>query len=59
MAYGVFAGLESKILISRDIDNVSLMIKGSITSGLLSSGVTVLDYQTTPIPDIKTGAWQR
>jgi len=50
MAYGVFAGLDSKILISRDIDNVSLMIKGAITSGLLSSGVSVLDYQTMPIP---------
>ncbi len=53
MAYGVFSGLESRILISRDIDNVSLMIKGSITSGLLSSGVTVLDYQTTPIPILR------
>ncbi len=53
MAYGVFAGLESKILISRDIDNVSLMIKGAITSGLLSSGVSVLDYQTTPIPILR------
>jgi mannose-1-phosphate guanylyltransferase / phosphomannomutase len=50
MAYGVFAGLESKIFISRDIDNVSLMIKGAITSGLLSSGVSVIDYQTMPIP---------
>ncbi len=53
MAFGVFAGLGSKILISRDIDNVSLMIKGAITSGLLSSGVTVLDYQTTPIPILR------
>lgn len=53
MAYGVFSGLGSKILISRDIDNVSLMIKGSITSGLLSSGVAVLDYQTTPIPILR------
>lgn len=50
MAYGVFAGLDSKIFISRDIDNVSLMIKGALTSGLLSSGVSVLDYQTMPIP---------
>src|SRR4030095_14052371 len=53
MAYGVFAGLESKILVSRDIDNVSLMIKGAITSGLLSSGVTVLDFQTMPIPILR------
>lgn len=52
-AFGVFAGLGSKILISRDIDNVSLMIKGAITSGLLSSGVTVLDYHTIPIPVLR------
>jgi mannose-1-phosphate guanylyltransferase / phosphomannomutase len=53
MAYGVFSGLESKILVSRDIDNVSLMIKGAITSGLLSSGVSVMDYQTMPIPILR------
>jgi mannose-1-phosphate guanylyltransferase/phosphomannomutase len=53
MAYGVFAGLGSKILVSRDIDNVSLMIKGAITSGLLSGGVNVLDFQTTPIPILR------
>lgn len=53
MAYGVFAGLESRILVSRDIDNVSLMIKGAITSGLLSSGVAVMDYQTMPIPILR------
>lgn len=53
MAYGVFAGVGSKILVSRDIDNVSLMIKGAITSGLLSSGVTVMDFQTMPIPILR------
>ncbi|MBZ0201813.1 MAG: NTP transferase domain-containing protein [Ignavibacteria bacterium] len=53
MAYGVFAGLGSKILISRDIDNVSLMIKGAITSGLLSSGVIAMDFQTMPIPILR------
>lgn len=53
MAFGVFAGLGSNILISRDIDNVSLMIKGAITSGLLSAGVTVYDFQTMPIPILR------
>lgn len=53
MAFGVFAGLGSNILISRDIDNVSLMIKGAITSGLLSAGVTVHDFQTMPIPILR------
>src|SRR4030095_1922769 len=52
-AHGVFTGIGSKVLISRDIDNMSLMIKGAITSGLLSSGVTVLDFQTTPIPILR------
>ena len=53
MAFGVFAGLGSNVLISRDIDNVSLMIKGAITSGLLSAGVTVYDFQTMPIPILR------
>lgn len=52
-AYGVIAGIGSKVLISRDIDNMSVMIKGAITSGLLSSGVTVLDYQAMPIPILR------
>jgi mannose-1-phosphate guanylyltransferase / phosphomannomutase len=52
-AYGITTGIGSKVLISRDIDNVSVMIKGAITSGLLSSGVTVLDFQTMPIPILR------
>jgi mannose-1-phosphate guanylyltransferase/phosphomannomutase len=52
-AYGVFTGIGSKVLISRDIDNMSLMIKGAITSGLMSSGVTALDFQTMPIPILR------
>lgn len=53
MAYGVFSGIGSKIMVARDIDNVSLMIKGAITSGLLSSGVQVLDYHTIPLPILR------
>ncbi|MCX7878595.1 MAG: sugar phosphate nucleotidyltransferase, partial [Ignavibacteria bacterium] len=53
MAYGVFAGIGSKIMVARDIDNVSLMIKGAITSGLLSSGVDVMDYHTIPLPVLR------
>lgn len=52
-AYGIFTGIGSKVLISRDIDNMSLMIKGAFTSGLMSSGVNVLDFQTMPIPVIR------
>jgi len=52
-AFGIFSGIGSKIFVSRDIDNVSLMIKGAITSGLMSSGVTVVDIQTMPIPILR------
>ncbi len=53
MMYGVFAGLGNSIVISRDIDNVSLMIKGAITAGLLSSGINVYDLHTTPMPILR------
>lgn len=51
--FGVFAGLESRIGISRDTDNISRMIKGAIISGLMSSGINVLDLQTMPIPILR------
>ncbi len=53
MMFGVSTGIGSKILISRDLDNVSLMIKRAITSGLLASGVDVLDVHTMPIPVLR------
>jgi mannose-1-phosphate guanylyltransferase/phosphomannomutase len=53
MMFGVATGIGSKILISRDIDNVSLMIKRAITSGLLASGVQVIDVHTMPIPVLR------
>jgi mannose-1-phosphate guanylyltransferase/phosphomannomutase len=53
MMYGVSVGIGSKVLISRDLDNVSLMIKRAITSGLLASGVEVLDVHTMPIPVLR------
>jgi mannose-1-phosphate guanylyltransferase/phosphomannomutase len=53
MMFGVSTGIGSKILISRDFDNVSLMIKRAITSGLLASGVEVLDVHMMPIPVLR------
>ncbi len=53
MMFGVSTGIGSKVLISRDLDNVSLMIKRAITSGLLASGVDVLDVHTMPIPVLR------
>lgn len=51
--FGVFTGKGSRIDVSRDTDNVSRMIKGAIISGLMSSGIHVIDLQTTPIPILR------
>ena len=53
MIFGVFAGVGSRVDISRDTDNISRMIKGAIVSGLMSSGVHVTDLHTTPIPILR------
>ncbi len=53
MTFGVFIGVGSRVEISRDTDNISRMIKGSIISGLMSSGVAVTDLQTVPIPIVR------
>lgn len=47
---GAFAGKGRAVAISRDADNVSRMIHRSISTGLMSAGVTVNDLHTTPIP---------
>jgi mannose-1-phosphate guanylyltransferase/phosphomannomutase len=51
--FGIFNGTGSRIDISRDTDNVSRMIKGAIISGLMSSGINVIDLQTIPIPVLR------
>ena len=51
--FGIFVGTGSRIDISRDTDNVSRMIKGAIISGLMSSGINVIDLQTIPIPVLR------
>ena len=53
MLFGIFSGTGSRIDISRDTDNVSRMIKGAIISGLMSSGINVIDLQTIPIPVLR------
>ena len=40
-------------MVGRDIDDISNMIKRSITSGILSAGVTVQDLQVIPIPILR------
>ncbi|MDD5362167.1 MAG: sugar phosphate nucleotidyltransferase [Ignavibacteria bacterium] len=58
--YGAFVGQNKSVLVGRDIDDISNMIKRSITSGILSAGVNVLDLQVIPIPilrqELKSGS---
>ncbi len=51
--YGAFIGQNKSILAGRDIDDISNMIKRSITSGALSAGVNVSDLQVIPIPILR------
>jgi mannose-1-phosphate guanylyltransferase/phosphomannomutase len=51
--FGVFTGIGSRVNISRDTDHISRMIKGALISGLMSSGVDVIDLQTTPVPILR------
>lgn len=51
--YGAFLGQNKSMLAGRDIDDISNMIKRSITSGALSAGVNVSDLQVIPIPILR------
>jgi len=51
--YGAFIGQGKSIIIARDSDYISNMIKRAITSGLMSSGVNVIDSQVVPIPMLR------
>lgn len=52
-ALGMAFGRGKKILSSRDPNNVSRLVKRSITSGLLSVGSIVSDLQSTSIPQTR------
>jgi mannose-1-phosphate guanylyltransferase / phosphomannomutase len=52
-ALGMALGQNSSLLASRDADNVSRIMKRSITAGLLSVGVQINDLQTTSIPQTR------
>jgi mannose-1-phosphate guanylyltransferase / phosphomannomutase len=58
--YGASLGMNKQVMVGRDIDDISNMIKRSITSGILSAGVNVLDLQVIPIPmlrqELKSGS---
>lgn len=51
--YGAAIGQGNKIIIARDSDYISNMIKRSISSGIMSAGVNVIDSQVIPIPILR------
>jgi len=51
--YGASVGPGNKIIIARDNDYISNMIKRSITSGIMSAGVNIIDAQVIPIPILR------
>ncbi|MBK8981743.1 MAG: NTP transferase domain-containing protein [Ignavibacteria bacterium] len=51
--YGAFIGQGKNVIVARDSDYISNMIKRSITSGLMSAGVNVIDSQVIPIPMLR------
>jgi mannose-1-phosphate guanylyltransferase / phosphomannomutase len=51
--YGASTGQGNKILLARDSDFISNMIKRSISSGIMSAGVNVIDAQVIPIPILR------
>jgi mannose-1-phosphate guanylyltransferase/phosphomannomutase len=52
-SYGTFLGKNKTVMAGRDMDDISLMEKRTITSGLLSAGVNVIDLQVIPIPILR------
>ena len=46
-------GKKKSVVIARDIDHVSNMIKRSVSSGLMSAGINVIDAQVIPIPVLR------
>lgn len=51
--YGAFVGQGKNIIIARDSDYISNMIKRSISSGIMSAGANIIDSQVMPIPILR------
>lgn len=47
---GNYLGQDETVVISRDMNTSSQMIKRSISSGLMSAGINVMDFGIAPIP---------
>ena len=52
---GNHVGLGKSVVVGRDLNVPSQMIKRSLTTGLMSSGVNVIDFGVAPIPVIHYG----
>ena len=53
---GNYIGHEKNVIVGRDANGPSQMIKRSITAGILASGVGVVDFGIAPIPVVHYGA---
>lgn len=49
---GNYLGKDETVVVSRDLNTSSQMIKRSISSGLMSAGINVMDFGIAPIPVI-------
>lgn len=53
---GNYIGHGKKVIVGRDTNNASQMIKRSITAGILASGIDVVDFGIAPIPVVHYGS---
>ena len=53
---GNYMGHGKKVIVGRDVNDSSQMIKRSITAGILASGINVVDFGVAPIPTVHYGA---
>lgn len=53
---GNYIGHGKKVIVGRDVNDASQMIKRSITAGILASGIDVVDFGVAPIPVVHYGA---
>lgn len=53
---GNYIGHERNVIVGRDVNDSTQMIKRSITAGILASGINVIDFGVAPIPVVHYGA---
>ncbi|VFM95865.1 MAG: mannose-1-phosphate guanylyltransferase / phosphomannomutase [Candidatus Kentron sp. G] len=53
MAFGAMIGKGKNVVISRDSTSLSRLLKRSMASGLLATGVNVLDLEMLPLPILR------